>query len=212
MSIEASTPNSDRLFRVLIEHNPEVIALLSPEGTVIYASPSIERVLGYTPQECMAASGCAIVHPDDRAALAHTFQHLLAIPGLMDTQQFRCRHKDGTWRWVEVVMTNVLQDSDVQALVMNVRDITVRKQAEEEELMALAQREEERLVESADRKHMEESEQRFRLLADSAPVMIWTSGIDKLCTYFNAPWLAFTGRTHGAGIGDWMGRGCPSSG
>ena len=141
MSIEASTPNSDRLFRVLIEHNPEVIALLSPEGTVLYTSPSIQRVLGYTPEECMATSACAIVHPDDRAALEHTFQHLLAVPGLIDTQQFRCRHKDGTLRWVEVVMANVLQDSDVQALVMNVRDITVRKRMEEEELMVATEEE-----------------------------------------------------------------------
>ena len=139
MSIKASTTYSDRRFRVLIEHSTEAIALLTPEGTVTYASPSIERVLGYTPQECMAINGCAVIHPGDIASLAHPFQHLLAIPGLVDTHQFRCRHKDGTWRWVEATMTNLLHDPDVQALVMNLRDITGRKQAEEEELKALAQ-------------------------------------------------------------------------
>ena len=92
MSIKVSATNSDRLFRVLIEHSPDAVTLLTPEGSVLYASPSIERVLGYTPHEFMAINGFAVIHPGDIAALTHTMQHLPGIPGLVDTQQFRCLH------------------------------------------------------------------------------------------------------------------------
>src|SRR5947209_1882064 len=84
MSIEVSATNSDRRFRVLIEHSPDVITLLTPKGTVLYASPSVERVLGYTPQEFMSINGSAVIHPGDIDSLAHTFQQLLAIPRLVD--------------------------------------------------------------------------------------------------------------------------------
>src|SRR5947209_190468 len=132
MSIKAPATDSDRRFRVLIEHSPDVILLITPEGTVLYASPSIERVLGYTPQEFESINGLAVIHPGDIASLAHTFQHLLASPGLVDTQQFRCHHKDGTWRWVEATMTNLLHDPDVQALMTNLRDITERRSLEQQ--------------------------------------------------------------------------------
>src|SRR5438270_10904741 len=58
----------------------------------------------------------------------------------------------------------------------------------------------------SDRKHAEhklyESEERFRMVANKAPVMIWMAGLDKLCTYFNQPWLDFTGRSIEAEIGN----------
>jgi PAS domain S-box-containing protein len=180
MSIEVGT-QSDRRFRALIEHSTDAIALFTSEGTVTYVSPSIERLLGYTPREFMTINGFAVIHPDDIPAIADTFQRLLVMPGLVDTKQFRSRHKDGSWCWVETTVTNLLHDPDVQAIMTTWHDISEQKQAEEER--------------KARAEHTEESEQRFRLLADGAPVMIWTSGINKLCTYFNAPWLAFTGRT-----------------
>src|SRR5215469_4168886 len=131
MSIEVA-PHSDRRFRALIEQSTDAIALLTQGGTVTYASPSIERILGYTPQECMTINAGDVFHPGDLPALADMFQHLLATPGWGETRQVRCRRKDGTWRWVEATVTNLLHDPDVQALVTSVRDITERKHAEEE--------------------------------------------------------------------------------
>src|SRR5262249_22681811 len=101
---------SDHRFRVLIEHSNDAIALLTPEGPVTYVSASIERILGYTPQECMTINAGDVFHPSDLPALADLLQHLLTIPGRGETRQVRCRRKDGTWRWVEATVTNLLHD------------------------------------------------------------------------------------------------------
>src|SRR4051794_32997053 len=126
MSIEVSI-HSDRRFRALIEHSTDAIALLTPEGTVTYASPSIERILGYTPQEFMTINGFDVIHPGDIPSIAHTFQQLLATPGLVETKQFHSRHKDGTWRWIEATVTNLFHDPDMQAMMMSLHDITEQK-------------------------------------------------------------------------------------
>src|SRR5215469_2242199 len=147
MSIEASMPG-DRLFQALIEQSIDAIVLLTPEGAVTYASPSIERILGYTPQEFMTINTYDVIHPGDIPSLPRTFQHLLATPGLVETHQFRSRHKDGSWRWVEAAATNLLHHSDVQALVMNLHDITELKQTDDEQQYQYSERKWRMLVES----------------------------------------------------------------
>jgi hypothetical protein len=83
------------------------------------------------------------------------------------------RHKDGSSRWAEVTATNLLLEPSVKAVLANLRDLSERKRAEDA---------------------LRESEERFRTMADTAPVLIWLSGHDKLCTYVNRRWLDFTGR------------------
>ena len=121
----------EKRFRALIEHSWEVILLSDVQGSYSYASPSIERVLGYTPEEFVHLNGFTLIHPDDLPAIAQAFQTLLATPGFSDTQQFRGKHKNGSWRWVEATATNLLDEPGVGAIVTNFHDITDHKQVEQ---------------------------------------------------------------------------------
>jgi PAS domain S-box-containing protein len=125
------SPFQEQYFRALIEHGSDVILLSDQNGHYSYASPSIHRVLGYTPEEFIEVNGFSLIHPDDIPALTEALQRLLATPGLSNTQQFRTLHKNGSWRWVESTDTNLLQEPEIQAIVTNFHDITDRKQIEE---------------------------------------------------------------------------------
>ena len=118
-----------RRFAAMIEKITDGISLLGPDGTVMWQSPSALRLFGYTSEEVLGNTGFAYVHPEDAAQLTPVFADLMAHPGKSLVAEFRILHKDGSWRWMEAVGTNLLDDPDLHAVVMNYRDITERNEA-----------------------------------------------------------------------------------
>ncbi len=122
---------SERRFRALIEHSADGIALLDPDYTIRYASPSTTRILGYTPEELIQHGLFDIVHPDDRAVVAQRIAASYGATGTTPTREVRLRHKDGTYRWLEYVSMTFLDDPVIGEIVVSYRDITERKRVEE---------------------------------------------------------------------------------
>jgi PAS domain S-box-containing protein len=122
---------SERRFRSIIEHGFDAIVLLGADATVQYASPATTGLLGYAPEVIIGRNAFEFMHPDDRSGSTLLFARLLSKPGISQTTTFRCRHQDGSWRWIEGTGTNLLADPDVQAIVANYHDITERKLSEE---------------------------------------------------------------------------------
>jgi PAS domain S-box-containing protein len=115
-----------------------------------------------------------VVHPGDSERVKQVVQHMLEHGGEYEID-YRITRPDGSIRWIASHGSVELEERGKPVLVRGVsRDVTKRKIAEEE---------------------VRESEERFRTVANAAPVMIWMSGTDKLCNFFNKGWLDFTGRT-----------------
>ncbi len=122
---------SEERFRSLIEKSHDGSALVSAEGVIEYVSPSIQSILGYTEAEFLGASAFEFTHPDDLVQRNPHSPSLADLPLESRTRPLRLRHRDGSWRWMEVTSTNLLNDPNVGAIVINYRDITERRQAEE---------------------------------------------------------------------------------
>jgi len=119
-------------FRALVEHSADAIALLDRTGTLIYASHSTERVLGYQAEEVLGRHALDLIHPDDVPAVAGRLLELQDRPGAAVVMEARYRHKDGSWRYGECSVANRLSDAAVRALVLNYREITERRRLEEQ--------------------------------------------------------------------------------
>jgi PAS domain S-box-containing protein len=128
---EKALKASEKYFRLLMENSSDVVSILEKDGTIRYESFSVERMLGYRAEEIVGTNVFDLIHPDDLSDLRTIFFYGAKKPGIILSAQFRCRHKDGTWRVLDAVGKNLLDDSVIHGIVVNSRDITGRVHAEE---------------------------------------------------------------------------------
>jgi PAS domain S-box-containing protein len=130
---ERALQRKEKLFRAMIEHSSDGVILNRPDGGgIFYASPGLQRVLGYTLEDLRGRHPYEFVHPDYLEVAMGARSQMMSAPGKVVTIETRVRHKDGSWHWIESTTSNLLEEPSVQAFVMNFRDITERKQAEAE--------------------------------------------------------------------------------
>lgn len=130
---EEALVNSEARFRALIENSKDMIFLLNPDGSIQYASPSVKQILGYTPQDFLTRNIFDYEHPDDVAHAKQVWQQLVETPESASINlQVRTCHANGTWRVLEGMITKLLHDPAVSAIVINCRDVTERFQHEQE--------------------------------------------------------------------------------
>jgi PAS domain S-box-containing protein len=122
---------SEQRFKALVENNYDIITLIDESFNIIYQSPSVSRVTGFSPEEIQVLEGGENIHPADMEYMQKVFQHAAANPGKPVKAMFRTQHKGGQYIWLEGVVTNLLQEESIKAFVTNFRDITDRKEAEE---------------------------------------------------------------------------------
>jgi PAS domain S-box-containing protein len=128
---ERALKSSEEHFRRMTEHSSDVASILDTRGVSIYHSPSIERVLGYDPNDILGSSSFDRIHPDDHPKCREVLGAMFQNPGTTYTVEFRYRHKDGSWRSLEVLGRTLLPDSPEGGVIINARDVTERRAAEE---------------------------------------------------------------------------------
>ncbi|MBA3943355.1 MAG: PAS domain S-box protein [Herpetosiphonaceae bacterium] len=117
-------------FRSLVQNAADVIGVIDATGITTYQSPSVERVLGYHPDELIGRNSLWLLHPEDEARVYQLLGGTRS-PASPTVMEFRVRHKDGSWRVIEANSTNRLHDPAIGGIVINYRDVTERKRAED---------------------------------------------------------------------------------
>lgn len=130
-ALEEALRRSERHFRALIENARDMVLVLDRDGRNTYVSPANERQVGWAAEERLGRAALELVHPDDVGRVQAALAALLGDPGASASAEYRWRHKDGRWMWVEATGHNLLADPAVHGIVVNSREITERKLAEE---------------------------------------------------------------------------------
>ena len=140
-------------FRHLVENAYELILVINRDFSLRFVSPSAKRMTGYEPEEVQSMNALEFVHPDDIAVLVEKFTAGIQEPGRMEHIEYRTRRKDGSYFITEAVAVNMLDNPAVEAVVVNLRDITEYRRIEQE---------------------LRKSEERYRFLVENLNDVVFT--------------------------------------
>jgi len=118
-------------YQALIEKATDGIVLLDKNGNFKYISPTAKRIFGYNIDEDLTGNPSEYTHPDDLPMVINHLMKVLQDPNYIPTIQYRFMNKNNEWQWVESIFSNLLYDPSVESIVLNFRDITERKIAED---------------------------------------------------------------------------------
>jgi two-component system cell cycle sensor histidine kinase/response regulator CckA len=177
---EQALRDSQERLRRLLENAHDIISLVDAEGFIRHESPSLERVLGYLPEERVGRSVLAHVDPEEREGALAEFADLLQRPGGSMTSCHRLRHADGSWRVLEMIAHNLLHDPLLQGIVIHSRDVTQRQRGEE---------------------RLRTSEAKYRSLVENLEQCIFLKDIELRFVTANRPFCASLGRSEAELVG-----------
>jgi diguanylate cyclase (GGDEF)-like protein/PAS domain S-box-containing protein len=131
LEVEAQLRESEELFRAIVQNSSDAISILDVDGTVRYGSPLGDKVMGYPEGFAMGMDALDLIHPDDRPIVTDIMASAFTEPGVHGPILIRVRHADGTWRHLEAVGNNLLDNPAVHGVVVAARDVSERVLAEE---------------------------------------------------------------------------------
>jgi diguanylate cyclase (GGDEF)-like protein/PAS domain S-box-containing protein len=119
-------------FRLLVQNATDIVTITGPDGALRYASPAMMVVLGRDPDADVGTELLALTHPEDLPTVEQAHASIAQTPGSSVRFQARFRHADGTWRWLELISSNLLHEPSIAGRVSNARDITETREIQEQ--------------------------------------------------------------------------------
>jgi len=130
---EQEVQNSDMRFQAMVENSSDMITIRDHEGNLRFRSSSIKNILGYEPDEYAHRASYDLIHADDLPEIRKSSEALARGEIDMFKIEYRCRHKNGSWRVLEGIARKFDDDTiDLHGIIVNSRDITDRKTVEKQ--------------------------------------------------------------------------------
>lgn len=165
-------------FGALVRNGSEAIIVLDDHARLVYASPGAERLTGQAAEERVGGDALDFVHPDDRAIVLESFLDTASVAGVAVPLRFRVAHADGSYRLVEAVATNLLEDDAVRGVVVNLRDLS-----DTQEVRTALE-----LSETRFRRMLENISDTVTLIDDSGNVIATTGNVKAILGYTTEFW------------------------